>query len=62
MKDETNEKQGVYGAWTLEIDCAIFIDLWYWVWDENKEIIFNELIKDETFSKWENILESYHLN
>lgn len=43
-------------------DNVKFIDLWYWVWDENKEIIFNELIKDETVSKWENILESYHLN
>lgn len=32
-----------------------FIDFWFWEWSEEKEIIFNEIMKEETFKKWKEI-------
>ena len=38
-----------------------FIDFGFWNWDEDKEIIFQELLKKETYNKWLDILRNFEL-
>lgn len=39
-----------------------FIDFWFWEWSSDKQIVFEELMKEETYKKWLSIVDSYWLN
>ena len=39
-----------------------FIDFWFWAWSQDKEKIYQELMKEETLKKWKEILENFSLN
>jgi len=34
-----------------------FIDFWFWEWSEDKQLVFDELMKDENYIKWLSILK-----
>lgn len=36
-----------------------FIDFWFWEWSDDKQIVFDELMKEKTFLKWLSILKWY---
>ena len=39
-----------------------FIDFWFWEWSDDKELVFDELMKDENYTKWLSILKWYWIN
>lgn len=41
--------------WDEATNTISFIDFWYWEWDEEKEAIFQEMLKDDTLQKWSEI-------
>ena len=39
-----------------------FIDFWFGTWNQDKEKIHKELIKEETYKRWEEILKNFEIN
>ena len=38
-----------------------FIDFWFWSWNQDKEKVYQELIKEENYKKWQDILNNSKL-
>lgn len=36
-----------------------FIDFWSWEWDETKQLIFDKLMQEDIFKRWESIINWY---
>jgi len=38
-----------------------FIDLWFGFWSEEKKLVFKELMKEENFKKWQQIIKNFNI-
>jgi hypothetical protein len=38
-----------------------FIDFWFWKWNEDKEKIYTQMMKEEVLTKWKALCESFFL-